>query len=98
MKKNKIKNIIICLFMFLMVLIIVVAFVLKREETLYPEISLPEVIKEPTTIEEVLEKYDSQYISKEKYRVYVKFGKDLYDDEGNSNKEYFYSIAEELKA
>ena len=97
MKKSKVKQIIIYLLVILVILIIALMLaVQKNEEEIVGE-PLPQIITEPTTIEEVLEKYDSEYIRREKNTIYVRFGKDLYDEEGNSNQEYFYKIIEELK-
>lgn len=52
--------------------------------------------KEPT-IEDVLKKHRSEYISQESTTIYVKFGEDLYKENGNSNEEYFIDIVEDLK-
>lgn len=97
MKKTKIKHIIIYLLIILVILIFALIMAVQKNNEQIEEIVDPEIIIEPTTIQEVLEKYDSEYIKREKNKIYVKFGKDLYDEEGNSNQEYFYKIMEELK-
>ena len=94
MKKNKVKQIIIYLLVILVILIIALILAVQEKEEQIIEEPLPQIITEPTTIQEVLEKYDSEYIRREKNTIYVKFGKDLYDEQGKSNQEYFYKIIE----
>lgn len=52
--------------------------------------------KNPETIEEVILKYESEYIKEENNTVYVSFCKDLYNENGGSNKNFFDSLVNDL--
>ena len=43
----------------------------------------------PESIEQVIAKYKCQYINREGNVIYIKFNKDLYNDNGSSNENYF---------
>lgn len=51
----------------------------------------------PQSVEEVIIASESEYIEEEENKIYVKFAKDLYDDNEKSNEIYFNKIIEELK-
>lgn len=55
---------------------------------------LPDAEQNP--IKKILEKYGSKYIKTEGPSIYVEFSKDLYDKDGNSNKNYFFKIIDEI--
>ena len=48
------------------------------------------------SIEDVIKKYDSKYIENDNNNIYVEFSKDLYDEDGTSNKDFFDSLTKEL--
>lgn len=50
----------------------------------------------PESIEQVIAKYKCQYISREGNVIYIKFNKDLYNDNGSSNENYFKALVKEL--
>lgn len=50
----------------------------------------------PKTIKEVIEKNDSKYVKNENSVHYVEFSKDLFDEKGSSNKEFFDNIVNEI--
>lgn len=52
----------------------------------------------PKTFQEVIKKYNSEYLSREKNKIYVKFAKDLYDENGKSNKNYFENLISDLES
>ena len=53
--------------------------------------------EEKNSIPEVIEKYESEYILEDNNNIYVKFSKDLYDKDGNSNKKFFTDLVGELE-
>lgn len=56
-------------------------------------------VKEIETIESVLEKHGAKYIKEEKdqvYKLYVNFEKDYFDENENSNEQYFKELNDEL--
>lgn len=54
----------------------------------------PETEQNP--IKNILEKYGSKYIKTEGPSIYVEFAKDLYNKNGESNKNYFVKIIDEI--
>lgn len=56
--------------------------------------NLPETEQNP--IKNILEKYGSKYIKTEGPSIYVEFAKDLYNKNGESNKNYFVKIIDEI--
>lgn len=50
----------------------------------------------PLTKEDILNKYQTQYISRNLNEIFVSFGKDLYSENGDSNKIYFESMINDL--
>lgn len=54
----------------------------------------PEAEQNP--IKKILEKYGSKYIKAEGPSIYVEFAKDLYNKNGESNKNYFVKIIDEI--
>lgn len=95
MKKNKVIGIIIFLLVILLITLLMLLTTLKKEEE-NPNIQIPEVVSKPTTVEEVLNKHDIDYTERKRKDLYVNFEKDLFDENGNSNEEYFNSVIEEL--
>lgn len=96
MKKNKVMGIIIFLLIVLVIALLILIAVLKKEEQELPEVQTPEIVSKPTTVEEALNKHDIDYTERKRNDIYVNFEKDLFDENGNSNEEYFNSVIEEL--
>ena len=51
----------------------------------------------PKTFQEVIEKYNSEYLSRDKNKIYVRFSMYLYDENGKSNENYFTNLIEDLR-
>lgn len=108
-KRNKTNFIIIVVVMILMALLILLLMTLnslKKAENLEAElinnnIVTPTVtLEEAKTIKDIIEEYGSVYISKTgsiEDTVYVSFKYDLFDENGKSNKSYFYNMIEEIE-
>ena len=88
---------IIILFFCLLCLLIGLRYFLKNgENNSNIGIAISES-SEPKTIEEVIKKYDSEFIKQENNSIYVKFSKDLYDENGKSNESFFENLTKELE-
>ena len=88
---------IIILFFCLLCLLVGLRYFLKNEENNSNiGIAISES-SEPKTIEEVIKKYDSEFIKQENNSIYVKFSKDLYDENGKSNESFFEKLTKELE-
>ena len=48
------------------------------------------------TIEDVVAEYDCKFYGKDNNKIYVRFSKNLFDDDGKSNENYFKSIVKDL--
>lgn len=74
-------------------------FLLKLEKEVTNEIKKHSVdisnANEPSSIAEIIEKYGSEVLETETYRIYVNFCKGLFDENGESNEEYFNNIIKE---
>ena len=88
-------------FFYLILLLLYLQQGLKEGKTLDEIISYEETKSEfeeiPVTIESVLESYQTKIINKINTEIYVTFSKDLYSENGNSNRLYFENIVEDLK-
>ena len=51
----------------------------------------------PKTFQEVIKKYNSEYLSRNKNKIYVRFSMDLYNENGKSNENYFNNLIEDLE-
>lgn len=51
----------------------------------------------PKTFQEVIKKYNSEYLDRDKNKIYVRFGQDLYNENGKSNENYFNNLIEDLE-
>lgn len=51
----------------------------------------------PKTFQEVIKKYNSEYLDRDKNKIYVSFGQDLYNENGKSNENYFNNLIEDLE-
>lgn len=49
------------------------------------------------TVQSVIEKFDSKLIKEEDNIIYIEFAKDLFDESGNSNEEYFNKLIDKMK-
>ena len=103
MKKSTNKKIILFIIILLILLIGIICLLCffqnkinKKENNVDQEnvIELTETKK--ITVKDIIEKYGSKYIKTEKYDIYIDSKNDLYDENGNSNQEYFEKLVEEL--
>ena len=89
MNRKKQTAIIFALIILLTILIIILYSMLmieeKNNQTNDVKVGIVKESKEPTSIKEVLEKYNSKVISDSEEKIYVEFEKDLYDEKGKSN-------------
>lgn len=99
MNRKKQTAIIFALIILLTILIIILYSMLmieeKNNQTNDVKVGIVKESKEPTSIKEVLEKYNSKVISDSEEKIYVEFEKDLYDEKGKSNEDYFNKIIKE---
>lgn len=92
------KKLIIVIFLILLILLgILITLLVVTENINNMNTKDVEVITEPKTIEDVIKKYNSEYIDEKDSTVYVKFNKDLYNEDGTSNETYFSNIINDLK-
>lgn len=102
--KSRLVLIMVILLFFLLLLIITLLGALEKDTTSAANSvvtnqivdNLTEVKDKPDTIESIIAKYKSQYISKDGNTIYLKLGKDLYSDNGESNEKYFESFVYDL--
>lgn len=100
-KKNKKTIIIKILIIIFFILLILCEILLKKANNEVKENSTQNTAniiatEKPKNIKNIIEKYNSNYLSRNSDKIYVEFEKDLYDDNANSNKEYFESLIKEL--
>lgn len=103
MKKTKNKSKIILFFLILLFCLMGIMIFLLFKIDYYQKSQNEQIavdittVQEPQTVKEVIEKYDSEYIKQEKKNIYVIFSKDLYNDDGSTNKKYFENIVNDLE-
>ncbi len=105
MKDSK-RIIIILILILLFILLCIVTFmvvIIKRENnTQNREIvntvgeNINTIVNKPRTIQSVIESYDSKYISHADGTVYTILAKDLYDETGKSNEDFFIDLVNDL--
>lgn len=87
----------IALFFCVLCLLIVLQYYLKKQDAnSNNNVSFVTEETSPQTIEDVIKKYESEFIKQDGNTIYVIFAKDLYDENGNSNKDFFYNLANDL--
>lgn len=87
----------IALFFCVLCLLIVLQYYLRKQEAnSNNNVSFVTEETSPQTIEDVIKKYESEFIKQDGNTIYVIFAKDLYDENGNSNKDFFYNLANDL--
>ena len=106
MKKNEIKLAIILIFIILLFLLLFIFYTLlqtleaEENKDIYVDEGdeILETVEETENdkIKKIIEKYGSKYIKREGVSIYVEFAKDLYDEKGSSNRNYFENIINEL--
>lgn len=103
MKKSTNKKIILFIIILLILLIGIICLLCffqnkinKKENNVDQENVIQPVETKKITVKDIIEKYGSKYIKIEKYDIYIDSKKDLYDENGNSNQEYFEKLVEEL--
>lgn len=91
------KLILILLILFSMLLILTMCYLrILQEDTIISNLPA-EIVAEPKTIEDIIKKYNSEYLSNSDNKIYLKFSRDLFDENGKSNEQYFISLIEDLK-
>lgn len=91
------KKVIIFIFIILIILLVILSYfliTLSKKEKIEQEAS---IVTNSQTIEDFINKYDSKYIKKEQNTIYLEFGKDLFEENGNDNKNYFYDLSKDLE-
>ena len=104
-KNTNFLMVVIIIFMFLLILLLIILNSLKKlentEEELDNNIITPNIqVEEDKTIKDIIEEYGSIYISETgsiSKTVFVSFKNDLYDENGKSNRSYFYNMVEEIE-
>lgn len=102
MNKSK-KVIIILIFILLCILcsiLTLMTILIKKENYASNNINVNTNVvisdKKVKTVEDVIKKYDSEYVSQDRDKIYIIFSKDLYDENGSSNEKFFRDFAEDL--
>lgn len=97
MRNNKIiSKIIIILLILFFCLLCILCFLFIYLQKNNPNTSEVQNEKE-ITIEDIIEKHDSEFIKKENNKIYVNFSKNLFEDNGDDNKSFFESLINDLK-
>lgn len=108
MEKNRVASkillVFLILFFCLLCLSLVILNILKKEDELEEynnSVSIEDVENEVNnkkieTIEDIIRKYDSEYISSDFENVYVVLSKDLFSENGNSNERFINSLVSDL--
>lgn len=101
MKLRKIKSAIILTLIILLFILLSVCYtwlnIIENNDNTQ-QVVKEEILDENTlAIKKIIEKYRAKYIDFLNPTVYAEFEKKLYEEDGNSNQDYFYSIIEELK-
>ena len=91
------KKIISIVFILLLIILCISTYILIKLKENDNNSVEAEIIAEPKTVEEVLESYNTKYISEENNIIYVVFNKDLFNENGESNEKYFTDIIDDLK-
>ena len=108
MKKSEYKSVIILIFIILLFILFFICYTLletieDQSEDTYTNINEQNILTEETVegseedkIKNILKKYESIYLRKEGPSIYVDFARDLFEKNGNSNRNYFQKIIDEL--
>lgn len=99
------KKIIITIFVILLILLITILITLsnlqkqkaEEVETNLEVADVSTVTEEGKTIKQIIEESDAKYLEENSDTIYVEFSKDLFDEKGESNKDYFYNIIKKLQ-
>ncbi len=94
MEKRRILKIILILLFILLIMISTLLVIIISNSNNKVTAS---IVTNQETIKEVIEKHDVTFIMEESNCIYVIFGKDLFDENGSSNENYFNSIIDDLK-
>lgn len=101
MNNNNKKATIILIFIIvsfcLLCLLGVILSLLRLEEEANIQSTVQVTNNEDLDLITVLKKHETEYLSKEENKIYVVFGKDLYSEEGKSNKGYFSDLTEDVE-
>ena len=85
----------ILLFLLLIGIIIVQSLRIREEADVQVAI-VGEIEKKNRTLEEIFEKYAIEMVKRDTFKIEVRFPKNLYNDDGSSNKEYFYAVIKDV--
>ena len=98
MKKDKTNSKIVLIFLILFFCLFCVLIFLtnKLEGQKEEELRQIALTKQPQNVEEVMKKYNIKQSNKERNKYYVSFEKDLYEENGQSNEEYFENIVNDM--
>ncbi|MBR3613755.1 MAG: hypothetical protein IKL55_01060 [Clostridia bacterium] len=103
--KKKSRSIFVLIFLILLFILLLICCallnILKKQDTAGTEVGNTSVsavddLKEPDTVQSIIEKYDSKYIEQSGITIYLEFAKDLYQENGNSNKVFFENLIGDL--
>lgn len=103
MKKRKVTKTILLIFIILLICLLILTIamlkILKKDENLNntTNINTNENVKdEKLTIQDIIKKYDSTYISNENEYIYVILAKDLFNENGSSNEKFITNLINDL--
>ncbi len=99
------KKVIITIFIILFILLVMILFTIsnlqsqeaEEFETDIESVDVSTVTEEGKTIKQIIEESDAKYLEENGETIYVEFSKDLFDEEGESNKDYFFNIIKKLQ-
>ena len=95
MKKRKRIIIVIALILLFILLIMLNCLVvlLNKQENNEENVT---IVSDTKSVKDVIEKNNSKYIDENGSVIYLVFGKDLFDENGNSNESYFDKIIKDV--
>lgn len=94
MEKRKVLRIILILLFILLIMISALLVIIINQSNNQVTAS---IVTNPETLKDIIEKHNATYVKEESNYIHVIFGKDLFDENGSSNENYFNSIINDLK-
>lgn len=92
------KKIIIIIFLLLLIILgVLITLLVIYDNTDNTNIAEASIVSEPKTVEDVIKKYNSEYIEEKNSTIYVIFNKDLFNEDGSSNESFFNNIISDIK-
>jgi len=86
----------ILLFFCLLCLIIFMQKIIRAEEKNQNSNNIVIQTTIPQTVADVIKKHNSEFLKQDGTKIYAKLDKDLYDENGKSNKKFLYALIEDL--